>query len=305
MIKRVSMRLSSSRRRSGCWLGVAIALGLAVTLVAPAAGADTASAAGSADALRKAWMSDGTSATPPPALPGGLRITSSQTNDVLSARLLGVIDQPFADVQAAVSDPAGWCAVLILDPNVHTCRVAGSTVEVALGQTDTPVVFAFTRSPGSADHAQSRLSAPEGPFGTRDYIIGFEAAPLTPHRTLVQLTFTQRFTWAARMAMAAYFATSGRKKVGFTVVDHDAEGRPVYIGDLRGGIERNLVRYFLAIEANVASRGVPTAQQPEARVRSWLAGTERYPAQLREAPAYFERKLPEVRRQMTGQVTGR
>ena len=103
------------------------------------------------------------------------------------------------------------------------------------------------------------------------------------------------------MAMAAYFATSGRKKVGFTEEGRDAEGRPVYVGDLRGGIERNLARYFLAIEANAATRTTPSAQRPEARVRTWLAGTERYPAQLREATGYLERKVPEVQRQMTGQ----
>lgn len=278
-----------------------MAVGVALALAASVAAAAAGPAAGSADALRGAWMLATAPAKPTPGSSRELRITSSQVDDTLSGRLLGVMDRPFAEVEATLADPAGWCAVLILDPNVHACRAAGPGVEVALGQRDTPVAFAFARAAVGADYTHSRLVAAEGPLGTRDYTIAFEAAPLAPGHTLVQLTFTQRFGLAARMAMTAYFTTGGRKKVGFTVVDHDAGGRPVHVGDLRGGIERNLARYFLAIEANAASRGVALAQQPEARVRAWLAGTERYPAQLREGPGYFERKVPEVRKQMSGE----
>ena len=275
-----------------------LALGVAFVVASATA---TAATAGSAEALRQAWRPAEASAAPSPVLAGGLRIESSQSADVLSGRLLGVLERPFAEVQAAVADPAGWCAVLILDPNIHACRPAAHTVEVSLGEAAAAVTFEFTRPIRGSAYAQSRLNAPDGPLGTRDYAIGLEATPLDPTRTLVQITFSQRFGWAARMAMAAYFTTAGRKKVGFTVVDRDDAGRPVYVGDLRGGIERNLARYFLAVEANAASRAVPPAQQPEVRVRTWLAGTERYPAQLREPPEYLERKVAEVRRQMTGE----
>lgn len=301
----MSGRLKSSPawlRRPSWWRrAVVLAVGMALALAASVAAAAAGPEAGSAAALRGAWTLATGPAAPAPESSGGLRITSSQVGDVLSGRLLGVLDRPFAEVQATLGDPPGWCAVLILDPNIHACRAAGSAVEVALGQRDTPVAFAFARAAVGVDYAHSRLVAAEGPLGTRDYTIGFEAAPLGPGRTLVQLTFMQRFGLAARMAMTAYFTTTGRKKVGFTVVDHDAGGRPVHVGDLRGGIERNLARYFLAIEANAASRGVALAQRPEARVRAWLAGTERYPVQLREAPGYIERKVPEVRQQMSGE----
>jgi hypothetical protein len=233
-----------------------------------------------------------------------MRVESALANDVLTGRLLSVMDRPFDDVRAVISDPAGWCALLILDPNVHTCRASEATVEAALGETSTPVTFTYVATGQGEGHVGSRLFAAKGPLGTSDYAVTVEAAPLTPTRTIVQLTFSQRFGMAGRMAMAAYFATSGRKKVGFTVVSRDAEGKPVYVGDLRGGIERNLARYFLAIEANAASRTVPVAQQPEARVRTWLSGTERYPAQLREAPGYLERKLAEVKRQAGAGMTG-
>lgn len=288
------------------WRMVLLAVGLSLAAVAITAAALTAagSIAGSADALRQAWSGDTVVEPGKPVATGGLRIESSQENDLLFGRLVGIMDRPFTDVQAALAGPDGWCAVLILDPNIHACRVAGFTVEATLGDSATPVTFEYVASDTAAGYAASKLAAAEGPLGTRDYTVTFEAAPLTPDRTLVQLMFSQRFGLTARLAMAAYFTTTGRKKVGFTVVDRDAQGRPVYVGDLRGGIERNLARYFLAIEANAASRTMAAAQQPEARVRAWIAGTERYPAQLREGPGYAERKVPEVRKQMSARMTG-
>lgn len=292
---------SSSVPLAPGWRVVLIAVAVLLAVIASVA---AAAMAGSADALRKAWPDNASGERAMPLAPHALRVESSQENDLLFGRLLGVIDRPFDEVKAALSGPDGWCAVLILDPNVHACRAAGFTVEVTLGESSTPVTFEYVATGAGPGYAGSRLVAAEGPLGTRDYTVTFEAASMAEGTTLVQLMFSQRFGFAGRMAMAAYFATSGRKKVGFTVVDRDGAGRPIYVGDLRGGIERNLARYFLAIEANAASRAVAIAQQPEARVRTWLAGTERYPVQLREAPGYAERKVPEVRKQMAARMTG-
>ena len=100
--------------------------------------------------------------------------------------------------------------------------------------------------------------------------------------------------------MAAYFNTVGRNKVGFSIVDRDGAGRPDYVRDLRGGLERNMMRYYLGIVAYLGSLAAPAEQQPDRRVRTWLALTERYPLQLREDPGYFERKSPDVRKQHAG-----
>jgi hypothetical protein len=82
--------------------------------------------------------------------------------------------------------------------------------------------------------------------------------------------------------MQGYLATVGRKKVGFTIVDRDAAGTPVYLGDVRGVIERNTMRYYLAIEGYLAASALPAAQQPEQRLENWFSAVERYPRQLHE-----------------------
>jgi hypothetical protein len=266
--------------------GLLVAL-LSGLVVASASAAVPQGPAGSAEALRAAWMDlreAHQEGVPAP-------LASSQSAGELRGILHGIVDRPFGEVARALADRVGWCAVLILDPNVHRCRTPGAGIEVAFGEAQTPVAFSFTPVVRASDYLQVRLTAAEGPFGTRDYAIGLEATPLDGGRTLVRLAFAQRFGVVSRLATLAYFNTIGRGKVGFTVVERDAAGRPVHVGDLRGGLERNLVRYYYAILAYFV------VQQPDQRVRTWLAYTQRHPLQLREDAGYFERKAPEVRRE--------
>lgn len=255
---------------------------------------------GSTDSLRTAWaelqQSDAEFAT----FGEPLRLASSQSSGELNGTLYGVVDTPFPTMRPALSGAAAWCAVLILDPNVHRCSPRAAGIDVEFGESNTPLAFSFQRTAGQDDYMQVRLAAASGPLGTQDYAIAFEAAPLDGRRSLVHLAFSQRFGVAARIAMAAYFNTVGRNKVGFSIVDRDGAGRPAYVRDLRGGLERNMMRYYLGIVAYLGSLAAPAEQQPDRRVRTWLALTERYPLQLREDPGYFERKSPDVRKQHAG-----
>ena len=284
-------------------IGNAFGLVLPVTAIAFAVHAvPLQSLDGSAGALRSAWrqLADARQET---AFKEPLRVASAESRGALRGSLYAVVDRPSREVQAALAGPAGWCAVLILDPNVHGCRSQAERIEVVFGEAKTPVVFSFQPDAVADDYVRVRLAADEGPMGTSDYAIALEASPLDAERTIVHLTFAQRLSWTSRMAMAAYFNTVGRGKVGFTVIDRDADGHPVYVGDLRGGVERNLLRQYFAILAYLDSLSEPREQQADRRVRTWLAHTERYPLQLHEEADYFARKAPEVRRQQTGDRT--
>jgi hypothetical protein len=65
-------------------------------------------------------------------------------------------------------------------------------------------------------------------------------------------------------------------------VDRTPEGRPVYVGGVRGVVERNTIRYYLALEAYLGTLDTPAAERMEKRLRAFHAGLERYPLQLRE-----------------------
>jgi hypothetical protein len=232
-----------------------------------------------------------------PPQPGAFELESSQTGSQLRGSLTALVDRPFDDVQRALADRAGWCGVLILDPNVHRCQPQAAGIEVAFGDSQEPVAFSFQPFVRARDQLRVRLTADSGPFGTTDHVIALEAAPLGTGGTRIHLSSSQRFGIAARLATLAYFNTLGRGKVGFTVVGHDAAGQAMFVGDLRGGLERNLVRQYYAILAYLDSLSAPREVQPDRRVHTWLAYTQRHPLQLREDPGYFERKLPDVRRQ--------
>jgi hypothetical protein len=65
--------------------------------------------------------------------------------------------------------------------------------------------------------------------------------------SFIHMSYSYGFGVAARVAIKAYLATIGREKVGFSIVGYQRDGRPVYIGNLLGLVERNAMRYYLAI----------------------------------------------------------
>ena len=101
--------------------------------------------------------------------------------------------------------------------------------------------------------------------------------------------------------MKAYLVTIGREKVGFSIVGHQRDGRPVYVGSVLGLVERNAMRYYFATDAYLGAYLLPAGEQVEARLRDWFASTERYATQLHEMDRgeYLEMKRKEIRRQRT------
>jgi hypothetical protein len=64
-------------------------------------------------------------------------------------------------------------------------------------------------------------------------------------------------------------------------------------------MERNTMRYYLAIDAYLDSLKMPPAQQLESRLQAWFDATEKYPRQLHEVERdpYLQMKRVEVQRQ--------
>jgi hypothetical protein len=77
--------------------------------------------------------------------------------------------------------------------------------------------------------------------------------------------------------MQTYLATSGAAKVGFS---RDEGGQ--LVGGMRGVLERNTMRYFLAIDAFLDTADLPRDVREERRMAAWFDATERYPRQLHE-----------------------
>ena len=237
-------------------------------------------------------------------------LASSDRSDSLQGDIDARIDQPFAIVGPALQGLDHWCDILILHLNVKQCRSADSkaadALQLVIGQKhDQPLdqayrfAFAYQVVASRPDYLQVQLTADEGPLGTSGYRIVLEVAALDARRSIVHLSYAYRYGVAARLAMQGYLATVGRNKVGFSVVGSGPDGQPQHIGGMRGVIERNTMRYYLAIDAYLGALSLPPAQQFEKRLADWHSGVERYPLQLRELERneYLAIKRDQLRRQ--------
>ena len=239
-----------------------------------------------------------------------LYMDSSEAPGGVTGDIYALINYPFATAGAALNVPARWCDILMLHLNTKYCRAAtdsyGSVLQVNIGKKhDQPldeayrVDFAYRITAQTPGYLKVMLTAAEGPLGTRDYRVILETVPVDGSGTFIHLTYSYTYGLAGRLAMQAYLGTIGSGKVGFTVVGKQSNGRPLYIGGMRGVVERNTMRYYLAIEAFLGALSTPPQARLEKRLHDWFAAIERYPRQLHELEQneYLDMKRKEYLRQ--------
>jgi hypothetical protein len=243
-----------------------------------------------------------------------LVLESAEASGSLKGEVYAVVAHPYAAVHQALAEPAHWCEVLLLQPNIKQCRVAGeggaAKLAVNLGRRfDQPIEktylaeFSFAAAQPARDYFQVQLDAGKGPVGTHDYRIMIEAMPVAGDKTYLHLAYSYGYGFSAKLATQAYLSTSGSGKVGFTVTGTDDKGAPQYIDGLRGAVERNAMRYYLAIDAYLDVAKAAPEQRFEQSLQRWYDSIEQYPRQLKEddRSAYLTVKRGEYKRQLVAQ----
>lgn len=221
-----------------------------------------------------------------------LVVRSSEAGDELKGEVYAIVEQPFGNTVQVLQDKARLCDVLMLHQNVKRCRpgdTASGSMALVVGrkaqhgpEQGYNMDFKFNVASSTPDFLRVELAADAGPFGTRDHRVMLQVAPLDGRSSILHLSYAYAFGGLARMATQAYMTTAGRDKVGFTVTGKTEDGRPVYINGVRGMVERNAMRYYLAIEAYFSSMTAAPGQQQEKRLSDWFALTEQHPRQLHE-----------------------
>jgi len=241
-----------------------------------------------------------------------LILESVESDSTLRGDVYALLEHPFALVSGSLDSAQEWCDVMILHINTKSCQAStdrsSNVIAMRIGKKTEQVVedtyrvdFAFRVTGATPEYLGVRLNADAGPLGTRDYRILVEAVSLEGGRTFLHFTYSYGYGFAARVAMQAYLATLGSGKVGFTVVGNQSNGQPDFIGGTRGVVERNTMRYYLAIDAYLAALAAPPGEQFERRLQIWFTSTERYARQLHEVDrsAYLEMKRRDYARQQT------
>ena len=242
-----------------------------------------------------------------------LVLESTMSSGDLKGDVYAVVDQPFSIAGPALQGMAHWCELLILHLNVKNCSAVGAppgeVLSLIVGRKfdqplddGYPVRFAYSTPMASGDYLRVQMAADTGPLGTRDYRLALEAVPLDARHSFLHMSYSYAYGTAARLAMQMYLATAGRDKIGFSVTGNGSDGKPSHIDGVRGVVERNTMRYYLAIESYLGALSATPAERDEKRLRDWFAATERYPAQLHEMERdqYLAMKRSELQRQHIG-----
>jgi hypothetical protein len=239
-----------------------------------------------------------------------LFLESSEGNNTVSGNAYAVLDSPFSTVSATFKSPHRWCEMLILHINTKYCHAGSdgspSMLKVSIGKKTAQELgdafslqFAYRLAAASPSYLAAQLQADKGPLGTSNYRIELQAVPLPGGKTFMHMRYSYGYGVASRLAMQGYLATIGNGKVGFTQIQQGPGS--AYVEGMRGAVERNTMRYYLAIEAYLASLDKPAGQQLELRLQHWFDATERYPRQLHEVDkeTYLVMKRAEYQRQQT------
>lgn len=222
-----------------------------------------------------------------------LYVESAESADRVNAVVFGIIKHSFGRVRAALKSPENLCNILSLHPNVKACtfsEIPGTTtLTLYAGRKtyQTPedarrVSYAFSVTEEGTDYLNIILKADEGPLGTKDHELRLEALRLGPETTLIRARYGYSSGPIAQLAENIYFATLGLGKIGFTVSGIDAGGRLQYVRGRRGAIERNAVRYYLAIDSFIDTLPCSEDSCFKTRLSEWYDLADRYKKQLHD-----------------------
>jgi hypothetical protein len=219
-------------------------------------------------------------------------LESTESGHSVRVDMYGVLEHPFTVVKEALQSPPNWCDITSLHLNTKACtwQKTGNqyTITIYSGRkyyqppSDAyPLKLKFRLLAQQPDFLSVALSADEGPFRTKDHRMNLEAVPLEKGKTFVHFSYSYTLSRMAQMAVKTYLSTIGRDKLGFTTLPGKG-GKGGYVSGERGAIERNTVRYYLAVEAYLDTLKYPEEQRFEQRINRWYDLTAKYPRQLKE-----------------------
>lgn len=254
-----------------------------------------------------------------------LYLNSVESSSRIKGDIYAVLNYPFSTVNSSLNDPKNgpskWCDVLILHVNTKYCHAStsnnGPILDMYIGKKSEQELadayhleFNYRGVATTKDYFQVDLNADGGPLGTKDYQIVLEAVAINEKQTFIHLTYGYGYGLAGRIAMKTYLNTLGSGKVGFSKMEAVDTGKPSspdaaeqYVGGVRGLVERNTMRYYLAIDSYLSALTASPEKRLEQRLTNWFSATELYPIQLHEVDrqAYVQMKRKEYDRQQIAQ----
>ena len=224
-------------------------------------------------------------------LPGTtIGLVSTEQKELLSAEVTSLLPYSYESATAALLDTANWCQFMPLHFNIKACTHEklpdGEQLTLYSGrkgyqtpQESHPLIYRVEDRQQTGSAFKLRLHANNGPAGTSNYLIEVEALDV-PEGVLMHIRSSYRPSLSSNLLTRTYLSTLGRGKVGFTLDNESGDGR--YVEGVRALIERNVMRYQLAVESYLATQTLPLKERREAVLTHWFRQNESYPKQLHE-----------------------
>ena len=237
-----------------------------------------------------------------------IEVRSQSSGGHLQGTVVSEVDLAFPVVADALARVSSWCELLPLHLNVKACvhgrTASGESLVIFIGrkfyrEPDDAYRLEFDFSVrSSSTRLELVLHSEGGALGARDCTLELSAEP-RGDRTRLQLDFSQQYGVLARVGLASYLRTLGRSKVGFSQ-ERNPRGRLVPVGGASGMIERNAVRYHLAVQAHLETLEVDSSFRNERAAARWFELTQAWPAQLfeLERDVYLDNKRRELANQL-------
>lgn len=222
-------------------------------------------------------------------------VQSLVKTDVAQGDVYARLDTRLHDLAELFISAEALCDVLILHLNVKACVVhtsdSKSMLDIYIGRkyyqaadSANKVTYHLSAHHSSSNYIAVSLSATEAPYGVSSLNIHLEAAELDDAHVFLHMSYGYGYTDLGKIALQGYFLTLGRNKVGFSHVGHNADGSPVYVKGMQGMVERNAMRYFLAIKAYLDTKSVDNPVGFKRRLERWFDLTQEHKRQLYELP---------------------
>jgi len=218
-------------------------------------------------------------------------LESSNEKNLIQGEVYGIIYHPFNKVSNSLSSITSWCEIMPQHLNIkactyeyvnNQCRLTFYSGRKRYKKPDNAyrLNYYFNVASLNDEYFFTTLYANEGPFDTKEYKINVEAIPLSETSTFIHFDYEYQYGFVTNIAMSAYLATFGFKKIGFSIKEKN--NNPVYVGGIQGVIERNAIRYYFAIKSYLNTQEIVKAKRFESRINSWFDLTEQYHKQLYE-----------------------
>ncbi len=212
-------------------------------------------------------------------------VESKEQGDAISADAWGVLDAPFERAASIVNSPAAFCDFISVVIFVKACTFAATaapaTVTLYMGRKDyedpnpdNALAFQYSIEAQGGEAVMARLFVARGSLGVKDNRLEFELWRVAG-QTLAHVHASYIASVQSNLAMGTYLMTMGRNKIGFSTVP-DSTGKPKPVKGALGIIERNAMRYFLALQSTLATQNVAADQREAARLEHWFDATAKY-----------------------------